>query len=77
MDSFKVNCLNINGKIEKIIIFSGMTKPLNTDIFSNIELQYIQEETIEVLYSNQQIHTDDTIRNIKIKILKKPTTRMT
>jgi hypothetical protein len=70
MDIFKVNCLNIRGKIEKIIIFSGMNKPLNTDIFSNIELQYIQQENIELLYSNQQIHSDDTIRTIKIKILK-------
>ena len=70
MDIFKVNCLNINGKIEKIIVFSGMNKPLNTDIFSNIELQYIQEENIEILYSNQQIHSDDTIRTIKIKMLK-------
>ena len=70
MDIFKVNCLNINGKIEKVIVFSGMNKPLNTDIFSNIELQYIKEENIEILYSNQQIHTDDTIRTIKVKILK-------
>jgi len=70
MDIFKVNCLNNNGKIEKIIIFSGINKPLNTDIFSNNELQYIQQENIELLYSNQQIHSDDTIRTIKIKILK-------
>ena len=70
MDIFKVNCLNINGKIEKIIVFSGMNKPLTADIFSNIELQYIKEENIEILYANQQIHRDDTIRTIKIKILK-------
>jgi hypothetical protein len=70
MDIFKVNCLNINGKIEKIIVFSGMNKPLTADIFSNIELQYIKEENIEILYANQQIHSDDTIRTIKIKILK-------
>jgi hypothetical protein len=70
MDIFKVNCLNNNGKIAKIVVFSGMNKPSNNDIFSNIELHYIQEENIELLYSNQQIHNDDTIRNIKIKILK-------
>ena len=70
MDIFKVNCLNNNGKIEKIVVFSGMNKPSNNDIFSNIELQYIQEENIDVLYSPQQIHSDDTIRTIKIKILK-------
>lgn len=70
MDIFKVNCLNINGKIEKIIVFSVMNKPLTADIFSNNELQYIKEENIEILYANQQIHSDDTIRTIKIKILK-------
>jgi hypothetical protein len=70
MDIFKVNCLNNNGKIEKIIVFSGTNKQHNNDIFSNIELQYIQDENIEVLYSTQQIHSDDTIRTIKIKMLK-------
>jgi hypothetical protein len=70
MDFYKVNCLNNNGKIEKIIVFSGTNKPLNTDIFSNIELQYIQDENIEVAYSNQEIHSDDSIYTVKIKILK-------
>jgi hypothetical protein len=70
MDIFKVNFLNNTGKIEKIIVFSGINKPSKNDIFSNIELQYIEDEKIEVVYSTQQIHNDDTIRTIKLKILK-------
>lgn len=68
MDIFKVNVLNRNREIIKIIVFSGgINAP---DIFSNIETANIQNENIEIVYSKQLIHTDDSIRIIKTKILK-------
>jgi len=68
MDIFKVNILNRNREILKIIVFSGgINAP---DIFSNIEKENIENEKIEIIYSNQLIHTDDSIRIIKTKILR-------
>ena len=67
MDIFKVNILNRNREILKIIVFSGGINA--TDIFSNIEKVNIQNENIEIIYSKQLIHTDDSIRIIKTKIL--------
>ena len=68
MDIFKVNILNSNREILKIIVFSGDNN--SNDIFSNIEKENIQNENIEVVYSKQQIHIDDSIRIIKTKILR-------
>jgi hypothetical protein len=68
MDIFKVNILNRNREILKIIVFSGGINA--SDIFSNIEKVNIQNENIEIIYSKQLIHTDDSIRIIKTKILK-------
>ena len=56
----------INGKIDTIYVFSqGQTE----NVFSEHETNEIQTNNINVVYSNQQIHFDDTIGVVKIKIL--------
>ena len=54
----------INGKIDTIYVFSQ-----GPNVFSEHESNEIKANNINVVYSKQQIHFDDTIGVIKIKIL--------
>ena len=72
---YKVNHL-VNGKIDTIYIFYGSSindKPFKEEIFKKAftekEYAIIQTNNINVIISEQQIHLDDTIGSIKIKIV--------
>jgi len=71
---FKVNYV-VNGEIDKIYVFHGKTvdseneEELFKNTFTDAEVDNINAHNIEVVFSEQQIHLDDTIGTIKIKIL--------
>jgi hypothetical protein len=45
----------------------------DNELFSNIfdveELNYIKKNNVKVIFSNQEIHSDDSVAAIKIKIM--------
>ena len=49
------------------IVFQN--KGTGTPIFNDMELDQIKANKIEVKFSDQQIHYDDTIETIKLKII--------
>jgi len=71
---YKVNYL-MNNKIKTITVFAGKfaneTKKsaLMKSVFTDKERKSIEKEKIEVKISNQEIHFDDSIGQIKLKIL--------
>jgi hypothetical protein len=69
---YKVNHI-INGVIDTIYVFNGGDKDINNNtnntIFNNNESENISNNKIKIVYSKQQIHLDDSIGMIKIKIL--------
>ena len=71
---FKVNHV-INGEIDTIYVFYGKNidseneEELFKKIFTNAEADNIHTHKIKVVFSEQQIHLDDTIGIIKIKVL--------
>ena len=60
MDVYKVHCLDANGVLEKVYVFSG------ENVFSTPELTDLK---VPIIHTNQQIHRDDSIRVIKNKIV--------
>jgi hypothetical protein len=64
---YKVKKLK-HGIIDTIYVFNGTINNDN-NIFTNSELENINTNKIKIVYSKQQIHLDDTIGMIKIKIL--------
>jgi hypothetical protein len=70
---YKVKQL-LNGQINTIYVFYGKTPIENEEelfakIFTDKENELIKSEGISVKFSEQQIHFDDSIGTIKIKIL--------
>lgn len=61
MDVYKVHCLDANGVLEKVYVFSG------ENVFSTPELTDLK---VPIIHTNQQIHRDDSIRVIKNKIVR-------
>jgi hypothetical protein len=64
----------VNGKIDTIYIFNGIITKSSEDelfnkIFSEKELEEIKSDNINIKFSQQKIHFDDSISTIKIKIL--------
>ena len=67
---FKVHYLDSSKTENKIIIFSNSNNPFDlNNIFSEDEIVNIELNNIDVVFSSQQIYTDDTIRTIKKKII--------
>jgi hypothetical protein len=64
---YKVNHI-INGNINTIYVFNG-GKDDSNKIFSDNESEIINNNKIKIVYCKQQIHLDDSIGMIKIKIL--------
>ena len=60
MEVYKVHCLDANGVLEKVYVFSGGKS------FSTPELVALG---VPIIHSDQQIHRDDPIRVIKNKIV--------
>jgi hypothetical protein len=71
---YKVNHL-VNGNIESIYVFNGIPIDDKIDdslfqtIFTHKENEFIKKENINIHFSKQTIHQDDSIGTIKIKIL--------
>jgi len=69
---YKVKQL-INGSINTIYVFNGKKSEENEELFKKVfteeERQQIESDKITVKFSEQQIHFDDSIGTIKIKIL--------
>ena len=65
---YKVKQL-INGSINTIYVFNGKKTEEFNKVFTEKERQQIETENITVKFSEQQIHFDDSIGTIKIKIL--------
>jgi hypothetical protein len=65
---FKVNKLTNKNVIEKIYVFNGSNDKNKNKIFNNEELNYIEKNNVEVIFVNEQIHIDDNIGTIKLKI---------
>ena len=64
----------LNGKINTIYVFNGKKSSENEEdlfkkIFNDEENKQIKSEKIKIKFSEQQIHFDDSIGTIKIKIL--------
>jgi hypothetical protein len=68
MDIYKVNYI-INGSIDTIYVFNGGKDKDINEIFNANEMENINNNKIKIVYSKQQIHLDDSIGMIKIKIL--------
>ena len=81
MNIYKINHLIDENTIDKIHVFYGQhqedlnslfkndpTNVLFQDIFQTNELENIQKNQTSVIFSQQQIHMDDSIGMIKLKI---------
>ena len=75
---YRIHVLDNQGKIKRMYVFGqksdasqppgGIPSNMQT-IFSEYELNEIKSKAIEVVFSSQQIHKDDSIRIIKKKII--------
>ena len=67
---YKVHCLDESGRIKKIIVFCGSQKePSRESLFSDEENAEYLEGEVDVVFSKQYIHNDDSIFTIKNKII--------
>lgn len=68
---YKIHILNETGVIDHVYIFCGglMTIENKESIFSAIELAYYEQNDVQLIFSEQIINVDDTIRDIKHKIV--------
>lgn len=70
-DIYKIHILNDQGDVHIVFIFcAGLrsSKDMNA-IFSEIELAFYKRNDVEIVFSDKLIHPDDTIRDIKHKIV--------
>ena len=65
-DIYKIYSLNSSGEVEKIYVFS---RGNIVDVFSEESLAVFKSKNIEIIYSKNQIHKDDSVRVLKKKIL--------
>jgi hypothetical protein len=66
---FKVNNIK-NNIVDTIYVFNGGDKDNNSNnIFNDNEIKNIESNKIKVVYIKEQLHLDDSIGMIKIKIL--------
>ena len=71
---YKVNYM-INNSINTIYVFNGKNNDMTSEeelfkrIFTETELDKIKSDNIKIKFCNRQIHFDDNIGTIKIKIL--------
>ena len=68
---YKIHLYDSTGNVKEVFIFSGGLKNESniSELFSEIEIAYIQSEDIKLVFSQFLIHKDDSIRNIKKKII--------
>jgi hypothetical protein len=70
-DLYKVHILNEEGNVNQIYLFCGGLCSLEDTkaIFSEVEMAFYKRHDVEMIISDQLIHADDTIRDIKHKIV--------
>jgi hypothetical protein len=70
-DIYKVYVCETGAKIRSVIVFSGGLKSAADldELFSEMEASAIRAGVVSVSFSDFQIHPDDSIRNIKRKII--------
>ena len=70
-DVFKVCILNENGTIRRMIVFQGSDNPITKEdaIFSEDEKRQYHTGAFEIQPSTFQLHPDDSIHILKMKIL--------
>ena len=68
---YKIFLLDNKGNKKSVYVFQGSNDAIydTNELFSEIELEEIAIYNIEIKYSKQQIHKDDSIRIIKKKII--------
>jgi len=68
---FKVHILNHNGDIDRVFVFCAGLCSTNelSNIFSEMEQIHLKENNVDIIFSNRLIHRDDTIHEIKQKIV--------
>jgi len=63
----------VNGTLNTIYVFNAKkeqnNKEIFKEIFSDTEAEQIQSANVKVVFSQQEIHSDDSIGTIKIKIV--------
>jgi len=71
---YKVHVYDSNGRVTRVFVFCGGTKTADNfdEIFSDSDerAELTEENGVTIVYSEQQIHPDDSIRVIKQKILR-------
>ena len=70
-DVFKVCILNENNTIRRMIVFQGSDNPITKEdaIFSEDEKRQYHTDAFEIQPSTFQLHPDDSIHILKMKIL--------
>ena len=68
---YKTHILDENGEVSHVFVFcAGLRSPEHmSDIFSEIEIAYYKEKDVHVVFSEQLLNKDDSIRDIKHKIV--------
>jgi len=66
---YKVHIFGPDSRLKKTVVFSGGFQYAREDIFSEEEIEYIELEGIEIVFSELLIHPDDTIGTVKTKML--------
>jgi len=68
---YKICQLDENEVVKRIIVFYGKPEPVLSlsEVFSDLEIAEIEEQNTEIIFSKMQIHKDDTIETIKLKLV--------
>jgi hypothetical protein len=68
---YKAFILDDEGKVNRVHIFCANTKDKSSihSLFSDLELAYFEKENVEFVFSELFMHSDDTIRVAKYKII--------
>ena len=68
---YKIHILDNMGDVERVFVFCANLRSSEhmNDLFSEIEIAHHKAHNVEVVFSTRLIHTDDTIRTIKHKIV--------
>jgi len=66
LNTYKIYILDNNGNPSHIYLFNAQN---NNHIFSNTEQLYLDKFNPQIIYSEQHVYNDDSVRNIKRKIL--------
>ena len=68
---YKIHILNDDGNVGFVYVFCAgiyASKNMN-ELFSEIEIAHYKRNDVEIVFSEKLIHPDDTIRDIKHKIV--------